>query len=144
MESPRKRAMSEILKRGYSDEEVNCIYELARFFLENGDLRRAETIFQGLTEVAPDYAPGWLGMAYIQIYNKEWDAAIAATRSALRVEPRSAEGLLYLTACLLTQGDFHTAGSHLGEVGDLIENGSVENPAISRFYKAQLARYQSR
>lgn len=144
MEPGRKRAISEVLKRGYSDEEVNCIYELARFFLENGDLRRAEVIFQGLIEVAPDYAPGWLGMAYIQVQNKEWDAAIGAARAALRVEPRSAEALLCLAACLLTQGDFHTAGTYIGEVSDLIENGAVENQSIVRFYKAQLTRYQSR
>ena len=144
MDAPRKRSLVEVLKRSYSEEEVAAMYELARFCLENGDLRKAETIFQGLTEVAPDFAPAWLGSAYVHVHAKNWDAAIAASRQALRVDQKCAEALLFLSACLLSAGDFNTAGTYLGEFGDLIEGGLVESPAALRFYKAQLARYQTR
>jgi tetratricopeptide (TPR) repeat protein len=144
MDTPRKRTASELLRRSYSEEEVAAVYELGRFCLENGDLRKAESIFVGLTEVAPDFAAAWLGVAYVRVHAKEWDAAIAASRQALRVNPGYAEALLFLSACLLSAQDYNSAGTYLGEFGDLIESGQVENPIALRFYKAQLARYQAR
>lgn len=144
MELQRRRAMSEVLKRGYSDDEVRGIYDLGRFFLENGDLKRAEILFLGLAEVSPEFAPAWLGLAYVRVFNKDWDGVIAAARAGLRIEPRSAEALLFLSAALMTQGDLSAAGTHLGEVGDLIQSGAVEDPIVVKFYRAQLARYQSR
>ncbi|NDC37154.1 MAG: hypothetical protein EBZ48_03775 [Proteobacteria bacterium] len=144
MEVTRRRAVSELLKRSYSEDEVAAVYELGRFCLENGDLRRAETIFLGLSEVAPDFAPAWLGVAYVRVHAKEWDSAIAASRQALRIDPECAEALLFLVTCLLSASDFNSAGTYLGEFGDLVESGQVDSPVALRFYKAQLARYQNR
>jgi len=78
---------SEVLKRGYSDHEIAHIYELGRLFLENGDLRKAESVLHGITEIAPEFAPGWLGMAYVHIQSKSNDEAVYAARQALRIEP---------------------------------------------------------
>jgi Tfp pilus assembly protein PilF len=144
MDLPQRRSPSEVLKRGYSDEELGHLYELGRFFLENGDLRRAEVVLAGVTEVAPEFAPAWLGMAYLHIQNKNMDAAIFASRQALRSEPGFVEAILYLATCLLTTGDLNSAGTYLGEVGELIEGGVVEDANVIRFYRAQLARFQSR
>ena len=60
---PRERATSEIVKRGYSNEELSHIFALARLHIESGALKAAETVLSGLNEVAPDFSPGWLGMA---------------------------------------------------------------------------------
>ncbi|MFM1846723.1 MAG: Tetratricopeptide repeat [Pseudomonadota bacterium] len=144
MDLPRRRSPSEVLRRGYSDEELGHLYELGRFFLENGDIRRAEVIITGVTEVAPEFAPAWLAMAYIHIHNKNMDGAIFAARQALRVDPHFVEAILYLATCLLTTGDLNSAGTYLGEVGEMIEGGTVEDANVVRFYKAQLARFQSR
>lgn len=144
MDLPQRRSPSEVLKRGYSDEEIAHLYELGRFFLENGDLRRAEVLLTGITEVAPEFAPGWLGMAYIQIQSKNIDGAIFSARQALRVEPGMAEAILYLATCLLTTGDLNAAGTYLGEVGEMIDSGAIDDANIVRFYRAQLARFQSR
>ena len=144
MNTDRDRLGSEIVKRGYSDEEIANIYELARFSLENGDLRRAEIIASGLVEVAPEYAPAWLVMSYIHIQNKAYDSAVQAARQALRVDAQSVEATLYLTACLMTTGDFNSAGTYLGEVGEKIESGAVGDPNLLRFFRMQLARFQSR
>ena len=143
-ELPQRRSPSEILKRGYSDEEINHIYELGRFYLENGDLRRAEAILLGLTEVAPEFSAAWLGMSYIHMQSKNYDPAIYTARQALRVEPNAVEAILFLVTCLLTAGDFNSAGTYLGEVGEMIDSGAVDDPNVVRFYGAQLARYQSR
>lgn len=140
----RRRAPSEVLKRGYSDEEVQHLYELGRLCLENGDLRRAEAILTGLTHIAPEFAPAWLGVSYIHIQNKNQDGALQAAHQALRVEPESVEAMLFLISCLLTHGDFNSAGTYLGEVGERVESGGVGNPNVVRFYRGQLARYQNR
>jgi Tfp pilus assembly protein PilF len=140
----RKRTTSDVLKRGYSDEEIANIYELGRLSLENGNLRRAEAIMSGLTEVAPDFSCAWLGMSYIHIQNGDVDAALQTTRQALKIDPNFKEALLYLVSCLLTTGDYSSAGTYLGEIGELIESGSLDDPGMIRFFKTQLARYQTR
>ena len=136
--------LPESSRRSYAEEEISHIYELGRFCLENGDLKRAEAIFLGLSEVAPTYAPVWLGIAYVRVHSKEWEGATEAARRAVKLSPKSVEALLFLSACLLTVADLSTAGTILGEVQDLIEAGAVHHPQLVRFYKVQLARYQNR
>jgi len=142
--SARERLGSEIVKRGYSDEEIANIYELARFSLENGDWRRAEVIAGGLVEVAPEFSPAWLALSYIHIQNKEYDSALQAAQQAVRVDHESPQAVLFLIACLLTTGDYNAAGTYLGEIGEKIESGAIDDPNVIRFYRAQLARFQSR
>ena len=144
MEDQRQRVPSEVLKRGYSDEEVSHIYELGRFFLENGDLWRAEVILRGLSEIAPEYAPAWLGMCYIHSCSRSLDNAITAARKALLADPGFTEASLALAAALMSSGDYNTAGTLLGEIGEKIEDGLVDDPQVIRFFKGQLARYQNR
>ena len=92
------------IKRGYSESELENIYELGRFFAENGDIRRAEVVFNGVLAVAPDFAMARLGKAYIQIQSGEFDDALVTVRHALKAQPDSLATLLYLVACLLTVG----------------------------------------
>ena len=139
-----KSAASEILKRGYSDDEIANVYSLARWSLENGDVRRAEVILSGVVEIAPNYAPAWLALSYVHTVNKNSDEALRAAKEAVRISPQMPETLLYLISSLLSTGDYNSAGTYLGEVGDQIEGGSRMEPNLIRFYKAQLARYQSR
>lgn len=141
---PAELPRSDVRRRGYSDEELSHIYELARTLLENGNVKRAESIVNGLIEVAPDFAPSWLAHGYIQILNKNYEAASDAARQALKANPESAEAMLLLVACVLTLGDFSSAGTYLGEIGELIESGRIEDPHLVRLYKGQLARYRLR
>lgn len=131
-------------RRGYSDEEISAIYELGRLYLESGLFPAAENIMRGLTEVVPEFAPAWLGLCYLHTQNRNNDAALLAARQAVRMDARSVEAQLFLVACFLTSGDYNSAGTYLGEVGEAIELGGVDNPNVIRFFKAQLARYQSR
>jgi thioredoxin-like negative regulator of GroEL len=111
---------------------------------EHGEMKRAETIFQGLTEVAPQFAPAFIGMALVQFQAGQQELASQSIKQALKIAPQSTEALLFLIACLLTSGDFSSAGTYLGEVGEMIEEGEVEDPSHIRFFKLQLARYQNR
>lgn len=134
----------ELLKQGYSEEEIVNIYELGRFFLENGEIQKGEIIFSGVVEVAPHFAPAWLGLAYVQIQAQDYEAAALSAKRALDADSEFVQALLYLVACLITSGDYSTSGTHLGEIGEKIESGRISDPFMIRFYKAQLARYQSR
>lgn len=131
-------------RRGYSDEEISSIYELGKFFIENGQLKQAETIFQGLIEVAPDFLPGLLGLAYVQIVTKNTESALSTCEAAMRVDGESCESMLFLVTALLAAEDYQAAGTYLGEVNDRIEGGKVDNPNVVRFFKAQMARFQNR
>lgn len=136
--------LSEALKKGYSQEELECIYALGRFHLENGSLSEALTIMNGLCEVAAESVLGWLGLAYIDFMSARYDAALKNSQQALKVDTSSVEAQLLVITCLLTLGDFNTAGSMLGEIGERIESQQISNPNLVRFFKSQLARYESR
>ena len=137
-------AVPEAVRGGYTEDEISHIYELGRLHLENGNIVQAEVIMHGLNEVAPGFSAAWLASSYIAIQHKDYEAAMHAAAQALRANPDSTEAVLYLSACLMTSGDFNSAGTYLGEVGEKIDTGLVDNPNFIRFYKAQLARYQTR
>jgi len=142
----RRPALSsnEGTRSGYSDEEVIFIYELALQGLENGQIRWAGTLVQGLVEVAPDYAPGWIARAYVYMYEKDYDRAVFCARQALRIQPTNPIALLYLVSCLLVLGDYNSAGTYLGEVSELIEAGKITDSKLIRLFRMLLARFQSR
>jgi Flp pilus assembly protein TadD len=143
MDLPAKKA-SDLPRKGYTGEEISDIYALGRTWLESGNVRRAETVMNGINEVAPDFSPAWLGSAYIKSLSGDLDGALAAAKSGLKCAPDSVEAMLYVVTLSLTLGDFSAAGTYLGEVGERIEDGHVVSPSAVRMYKMQLSRYQAR
>lgn len=134
----------DIGQRSYRSNEICHIYELGKLLLENGDFRGGLAIMEGITEVAPDYIPAWLGLCYIHFQNGDIELAGKAAGRALRRDPESLSAQLYYITHLLCIGDFTAAGSYLGEVAEKIDRGEVHSPDIIRFYKMQLARYEHR
>ena len=139
-----QRRQGDAGRRNYSDDEVNDIYKLGKLWLETGPHKRAEAIMSGLNEVAPDFAPAWLATSFLRSTAGNYDGALQAATNALRIDPESAEAMLYIVAIGMTVGDVATAGTYLGEVGEEIEQGKVLNQNVTRLYKMQLARYQAR
>lgn len=133
-----------LVKREYSKDELELLYELARFHLEGGKIRAAETILEGLVAVAPDYADAWLAKSYVSVIDQDYDAAIFASRQVLRIEPTYAAANIILTSCFLRSEDYHAAGTHLGEVAELIESGAVTDKNIIRMYKMLLLKFQNK
>jgi hypothetical protein len=138
------RTSSAPRRRGYSDDEVVDIYELGRMWLEAGQHRKAESIMHGLNEVAPDFAPAWLGSALLRALSSNFEGALQAAKQSLRLEPDCAEAMLFVASLSLTLGDVSTAGTYLGEVSDRIEQGRVSNPNTVRLFKMQMSRFQAR
>ena len=128
----------------YSDEEVLDMYALGRMWLESGQVRRAETVMNGLNAVAPTFVPAWLGTALVQGTLGNIEGAQDAARRALKLQPDSAEAMMFIVVTALTLGDSSTAGAFLGEIGDLIEQGKMREPNMIRLYRMQMARYQNR
>lgn len=131
-------------RASYSQEEILDIYALGRMWLETGQLRRAEVVMHGLNMVAPEFVPGWLGTAFVQGALGKIDAMREVARKVLRLEPESAEGMMFLVMAALTSHDVTTAGTFLGEIGDLIDQGKAKDPNLIRLFKMQMARYQGR
>jgi thioredoxin-like negative regulator of GroEL len=113
-------------------------------WLETGQLRKAESIMGGLNEVAPDFAPAWMGTALLKALSSDFEGALVAAQQAQRLEPHNVDALLLVASMSLSLGDVSTAGTFLGEVAERIEQGEVHNPNAVRLFKMQLARFQSR
>lgn len=128
--------------RSYSDDEIDQIFALARFHIENGNLKLAEPILRGLCDIRPDYAPGWLGACYLALISEQFESCATFARNALKCAPGSIEAQLFLISALLSLGDMSGAGTLLGEINDMFESGQILNPHFANFFKAQLGRYQ--
>ncbi|MEY4701401.1 MAG: hypothetical protein RL326_1588 [Pseudomonadota bacterium] len=131
-------------RSSYSADEIVDIYALGKMWLETGQVRKAEVIMQGLNCVAPDFLPGWLGMSVVQSTLGNIEAALAAAQRALKIDPQSTQAMLCVVVASLNVNDMSTAGTLLGEVGELIDAQRVTDPNVTRLYKMQLARYQSK
>ena len=139
----RERKLSDVLKRGYSDEELKHLYELGRFYLESGRLSRAAKIFNGITAVAPEFIPAWLGMVCVEFGLANKDQALHCAREAHKRDLNSPVATLFLITALFATGDLASAGALLGEVGDILEGNREYDTNLIRFYQAQMARFRS-
>ena len=142
--------------KNYSDDELNSIYALGRFFLQTGQLRNSEQIFRGLLSVSPIFIRAYLGLIYVlvlQNQESECDVLIDHAKNLLlssnsitenKVEQQMlGQVLLFESIVKLTLGDLVQAGTSLGEVNDLVERGVIDDPSILKLFKSQLARYHS-
>lgn len=127
----------------YSDRGTSNIYALARFFIENGNLKGAEQILKGLTEVAPNYGPGWLALAYVNTMENNLEHALDCADQAIKCNPELKQAILFQATCYLSLRDLSSAGTLLGEYGDLIDNGQISEPNHIRFFRTQIARFQA-
>jgi predicted Zn-dependent protease len=141
---PKKRPSSEVQKRGYSDQEVETIYLLARVMLENGRMREAALILKGLNEVAPNFSPAWVARSALALLNGDTPEAVLTAERGVKADTESPYAMVFFVTALLSSGDYNTAGSFLGEIGERIQAGEIDDPHLKSFYKAQLIRYENR
>jgi len=137
----RSAGGSDSTRTNYSKEELVDIYALAKMFLETGQIKRAEVIAQGLISVAPEFVPGWLVMSVVAATLGSVEVSLEAARKALKLQPDSAPAMMLIVTTAMTLGDAGTAGTYLGEVKEMIEQGRVSDPNLLRLFKMQMARY---
>jgi len=107
-------------------------------------LAKADTLIKGLLVIAPNSAPVCMLKCYLQLCEQNYEAATISAQQAVKLDPDLPEAMLYLIACLLTNQDYNGAGTYLGEINDRIDSGTLDDPKLIRFFKSQLARYNSR
>jgi tetratricopeptide (TPR) repeat protein len=143
------RTPSEVIKRGYRDDEIISIYSLGRLSLECGNLKRADRIFRGLTQVTPDFLLAWLGLGYVHMMYQDFESALENIKRALTIQKTSVEAMLMMAICSLNSGDLNTAGMYLGETKDLIDSLREKqrtqiDPRIIALLDSQIVRFQTR
>jgi predicted Zn-dependent protease len=139
----KDNASADALRASYSKEEQLDIYALAKMCLETGHGKRAEVILKGLTTVVPDFLPAWLALSVAQAALGNLEAAHEAARHALKLQSDSPAGMILLVTTALSIGDQSTAGTYLGELKEVIEQGVVNDPNIVRLFKMQMVRYHN-
>lgn len=91
-------------------------------------LREAIALYTKATEVAPEYAPAWNGLANAAEFTIDYDSsrsgelqrlAARAARQALRLNPRSAAGHAVLGSLLLREWKFTEAAVYFGKASEL-------------------------
>lgn len=138
------RLQLELLKRGYSLEEIEHIYALGRIYLESGNLRQASLIFDGLADIVPTFLPAALAQSVIALFERNYSEAMKAAKRALGSNAQSIEATLLLVIAMLGLEDYNSAGTYLGEVREAIEAGTLREKNLVRIYKMLLARYRTR
>lgn len=137
----KEHGAADSARTSYSKEEQLDIYALAKMCLETGHTRRAEVILKGLTTVVPDFLPGWLALSVAHSGLGNIEDAHHAARRALKLQEGSAPAMILLVTTALALGDQSTAGTYLGELQELIDQGRVSDPNIVRLFKMQMVRY---
>jgi predicted Zn-dependent protease len=137
----KENPTSDSSRASYSKEEQLDIYALAKMCLETGHCKKAEIILKGLTTVVPDFVPGWLALSVAQSTLSNIEAAHESARRALKVQPSSPAAIILLVTTALALGDKSTAGTYLGELKELIDQGIVNDPNVIRLFKMQMVRY---
>ena len=122
---------------------MDAIYSLGLAFIENGDISKARSIFEGLIQVDNEYLKGFLGMIYLEIESNDMTNAMKYCQKALKINPSSYEVILMYISCLISVGEYNKAGTYLGEIADAIKDNLISDYDIIRFYKSQLIRYQA-
>jgi len=136
--------MSSTEKYSYAEEEIHSIYDLVILSIEAGEIQRAMILAQGLCVIAPKFAPAFLVLSYVHCLNSEFQDAYEASTKAYRLASEDPSVALFFATTALMVGDAQSAGTVLGEVGEMIEGNVLTSPNITRLFKLQLARFQTR
>ena len=137
-----RRSPSQILKQGYSEEEIELIYSLGRNYLDLHFYNQAEKIFNGLVKINPDFFDAWTALSIVSFLKGNIDQAYNHAKQASRINSNSIEIQLLFVTILLSQRDYSTAGTYLGEIQELIDSGRIHNQDQIRYFKAQMLRFE--
>ena len=126
----------------YSSDQLSLVYNLGVFYLENHDFTAARNILNGLSILSPENAQVWHSLSLANLALEDLPGAYSTSRQALRLDPSDPHILLTVSSILMSQGDFTTAGSYLGEFSELVEQGKIREKRLIDFYKILLARFE--
>jgi tetratricopeptide (TPR) repeat protein len=90
--------------------------EYGQFELQSGNFPAARGFFQDLTHQAPDYLPGWLGLAEVALDEKKLDDSSTALDKVLATDPDNADALVLQARLNLAKSDTAKATQELEQL----------------------------
>jgi tetratricopeptide (TPR) repeat protein len=89
----------------------------AEYLAQTGATPDAYKVLEAVTEKAPDYLPGWRGLAHLAITEKKFDQAQGYLEKIFRRDASNYEGRIMRARLLLAKGDSKGAIEELEQVG---------------------------
>jgi tetratricopeptide (TPR) repeat protein len=90
--------------------------EFGQFEIQTANFAAAEKAFNGLTQKAPDYMPGWLGLAEVALDEKKFDDSDVAVKKVLACDADNVDALVLKARLDLARGDTTNAIAELEHV----------------------------
>lgn len=90
--------------------------EFAQFELQTGNPDKAKVLFTQMTKDAPDFVPGWIGLAETALAEKKYDDCDAALKQALARDSDNFGARLFGARLDMARGDTTNAESDLKEL----------------------------
>jgi tetratricopeptide (TPR) repeat protein len=79
--------------------------EYGQYEIQSGNFTAARTLFQDQTKQAPDYIPGWLGLAEVDLDEKKLNDSSTALDKVLATDPDNADALVLQARLNLAQSN---------------------------------------
>ncbi|HTR40275.1 MAG TPA: tetratricopeptide repeat protein, partial [Pseudomonadales bacterium] len=93
--------------------------EYGQFEIQSGNFTTARSFFEDMTKQAPDYIPGWLGLAEVSLDEKKLDDSSTALDKALATDPDNADALVLQARLNLAKSDVAKATDELEHLAKL-------------------------
>ncbi len=93
--------------------------EYGQFETQSGNFTAAQSFFQDLTRQAPDYVPGWLGLAEVALDEKTLDDSSTAMDKVLAMDPDNADAFVLQARLNLAKSDVPKATQELEQLAKL-------------------------
>lgn len=104
-------------------------------YLALGQAREAKNCFTRVTELAPNDARNWSGLAKAALAAKDPARAVLSARRALEINPRSEEASLVLGCALLEQDEATAANAVLAEAVRMHPRNAMLRCLLGRSYE---------
>ena len=120
-------------------------FNLGRAYASDGNtVEQARQQFQKAVELRPDYTPARVWLAWLQLNNGEFDAAIRSAQDILKYDPNNTGAKLIWSAALMEQKKFGESRQMLGDMlkanpssPDILYQIGLVNLAESKFKDAE-------
>jgi Tfp pilus assembly protein PilF len=130
---PVKPFMDRAVRERWNDYGIGLLLQ--------GDLKRAEAVFEKVTVMDPEYADGWVNVGRARLQEGNLAGAEQVLRRALEINPKLAKTHFFLGSVLKNDGRYDEALRHLRTAASLYPLDRVVRNTVGRvlFLKREFA-----
>jgi tetratricopeptide (TPR) repeat protein len=107
---------------------------LGEFFAQRGKAAEAAAWIDGVTKVAPDYIPAWIGRARIALVEKKFDELLGHLQKVFAIDGQNLEGRLLEGQALIAKNEIPKAVDSLETLAKAFPNAPVVKFQLARAY----------